>query len=127
MPNKAFAFFEKYHIPIVKNYHNSYVGEFTVFPQLGSKLIEIFDEISKASIFEEEEGSVIYLGIEKPKKFCEYISDRYLQNTVPIPEKWEEQESWVHVSSLGKLKTIEYRIFRKLREKLKFFTRLKKK
>jgi len=30
------------------------------------------------------------------------------------------------VSSLGKLKTLEYRILRKLREKLKYFTRLKK-
>lgn len=39
MPNKAFAFFEKYHIPIVKNYHNSYVGEFTVFREVGIKLI----------------------------------------------------------------------------------------
>ena len=70
---------------------------------------------------------MVYFAIEKPRVFCEYISDRYLQKTVPLPDKWEKKESWVHVTSLGKLKTIEYRIFRKLREKLKFFTRLKKK
>ncbi len=33
--------------------------------------------------------------------------------------------SW-NVSSLGKLKTLEYRILRKLREKLKYYTRTKK-
>jgi len=26
--------------------------------------------------------------IEKPKVFCEFVSDRYLQATVPIPDKW---------------------------------------
>jgi hypothetical protein len=30
------------------------------------------------------------------------------------------------MSSLGKMKTLEYRILRKLREKLKFWTRVKK-
>jgi len=46
---------------------------------------------------------------------------------VPIPENWETKDVWEHVSSLGKLKTIEYRILRKLREKLKYFLRLKPK
>jgi hypothetical protein len=46
---------------------------------------------------------------------------------VPIPLEWKEKEVWWNVSSLGKLKTLEYRILRKLREKLKFFIRLKKK
>lgn len=87
----------------------------------------MFLEVSKASIFEEEEGSVVYFVVEKPKKFCEYISDRYLHETVPIPPNWETQDVWEHVSSLGKLKTIEYRLLRKLREKLKFFLRLKSK
>ncbi len=31
-----------------------------------------------------------------------------------------------NVASLGKLKTLEYRILRKLREKLKYYTRTKK-
>ena len=86
----------------------------------------MFREVSTASIFEEEEGSVIYFAIEKPKPYCEYISDRYLQGTVPIPVNWEEKDVWWKVSALGKLKTLEYRILRKLREKLKFFTRQKK-
>jgi hypothetical protein len=55
------------------------------------------------------------------------VSDRYLQENVKIPVDWQEKEVWFNVSSLGKLKTLEYRILRKLREKLKFFTRLKKK
>jgi hypothetical protein len=46
---------------------------------------------------------------------------------VPIPVEWKEKEVWWNVSSLGKLKTLEYRILRKLGEKLKFFIRLKKK
>ena len=70
---------------------------------------------------------MIYVVVEKPKKFCEYISDRYMQKTVPIPEDWEKRGTIWHVSSLGKLKTIEYRLLRKLREKLKFFTRMKPK
>ena len=126
-PADAFRLFEQYHIPIVKNYERSYVGAFTEFAALGAKLIEVFQEVSTASIFEEEEGSVIYTVIEKPKVFCEYISDRYMQKTVAIPDNWETQDSWWHVSSLGKLKTLEYRILRKLREKLKFFTRIKSK
>lgn len=52
-------------------------------------MLDVFKEVSAASIFEEEEGSVVYFVIEKPKKFCEFISDRYLQQTVPIPENWE--------------------------------------
>jgi hypothetical protein len=45
---------------------------------------------------------------------------------VPIPANWKEKDVWFNVSSLGKMKTLEYRILRKLREKLKFFTRSKK-
>ena len=50
-----------------------------------------------------------------------------MQEHVPIPIDWKEKEVWWNVASLGKLKTLEYRILRKLREKLKFFVRLKKK
>ena len=50
-----------------------------------------------------------------------------MQEHVPIPVNWKEKEVWWNVSSLGKLKTLEYRILRKLREKLKFFVRQKKK
>lgn len=85
----------------------------------------LFNTVATSSIFEDEEGSVVYFVLEKPRQFCEYVSDRYL-DSVPIPANWKEKEVWWNVSSLGKLKTLEYRILRKLREKLKFFTRAKK-
>jgi hypothetical protein len=44
--------------------------------------------------------------VEKPREYCEYISDRYLQKTVPIPEDWKDRPVWWHVASLGKLKTL---------------------
>lgn len=49
-----------------------------------------------------------------------------MQNSVPIPVDWATRETSFNVSSLGKLKTLEYRILRKLREKLKYYTRVKK-
>lgn len=82
--------------------------------------------MATSSIFEDEEGSVVYFVLEKPKAFCEYVSDRYLQNSVPIPADWASKEVHYNVASLGKLKTLEYRILRKLREKLKYYTRVKK-
>jgi len=87
----------------------------------------LFNEVATSSIFQDEEGSVVYFLLEKPREFCEYVSDRFLQEHVPIPVDWKEKEVWWNVSSLGKVKTLEYRILRKLREKLKFFIRLKKK
>lgn len=87
----------------------------------------MFNKVATSSIFEDEEGSVIYFLAEKPREFCEFVSDRYLQNNVHIPTNWQDRPVWWNVCSLGKLKTLEYRILRKLREKLKFFTRLKNK
>ena len=84
-PNETFAFLERFHIPIVKNHDRSYIGAFTEFKTLGDRLYDVFREVSTASIFEEEEGSVVYVVIEKPKIFCQYISEHYLQKTVPIP------------------------------------------
>jgi hypothetical protein len=62
--------------------------------------------VSTSSIFEDEEGSVVYFVLEKPKTFCEYVSDRYLQNSVPIPANWADVERSFNVASLGKLKTL---------------------
>lgn len=89
LPSKAFEFLGKHEIPIVKNHEKSYYGHFSNFIDLGESLTKLFKEVATASIFEEEEGSVIYFVLEKPKVFCEYISDRYLQNQVPLPDKWE--------------------------------------
>ena len=88
-PNEAFVLLEKHNIPIVKNHQKSFFGTFSNYVELGKAMINLFSEVARSSIFEDEEGSVIYFVIEKPKIFCEFISDRYLQKTVPIPDKWE--------------------------------------
>ena len=116
----------KHKLPIVKNHEQSYFGNFTSFTVFGEALMKLFNEVATSSIFEDEEGSVVYFVLEKPKVFCEFVSDRYLQKSVPIPADWEKREVSWNVASLGKLKTLEYRILRKLREKLKFWTRVKK-
>lgn len=43
-----------------------------------------------------------------------------MHDRFPIPDKCDPVT--LKVSSLGKLKTLQYRILRKLREKLKFFS-----
>lgn len=105
-PPAAFQFFGKHGIPIVKNHEKSYFGHFTSFPEFGAALLKLFEEVATSSIFEDEEGSVVYFVLEKPKIFCEFVSDRYLQNSVPIPEDWEKRETNWNVASLGKLKTL---------------------
>ena len=125
-PPTAFEFLVKHKLPIVKNHEQSYFGNFTSFTVFGEALMKLFNEVATSSIFEDEEGSVVYFVLEKPKVFCEFVSDRYLQKSVPIPADWEKREVSWNVASLGKLKTLEYRILRKLREKLKFWTRVKK-
>ena len=87
-PPEAFRFFEDYKIPIVKNHEKSFFGKYTNLPELGKALLKLFSEVACSSIFEDEEGSVVYFVLEKPKVFCEFISDRYLQKTVPIPANW---------------------------------------
>ncbi len=114
-PPEAFRVLEKHKLPIVKNHQNSLFGKFTNYKELGEHLMTLFKTIATASIFEDEEGSVVYFVLEKPREFCEYVSDRFLQKSVHIPENWKEKEVWWNVSSLGKMKTIEYRILRKLR------------
>lgn len=84
-PPEAFRFFEDYKLPIVKNHEKSFFGKYSSFSQLGKALLELFSEVATSSIFEDEEGSVVYFVLEKPKVFCEFVSDRYLQATVPIP------------------------------------------
>ena len=71
-------------------------GLYNNYDKLCDKLYELFKEVAKSKIADEEEGSVLYLikrDFENPQ------NDRVL--------------------SLCKLKTLEYRLFRKMREKLK--------
>ena len=51
-PPEAYNFFERYRLPIVKGHDRSYIGAFTEFREVGAKLIEVFREVSTASIFE---------------------------------------------------------------------------
>ena len=65
-------------------------------------LCRVFKDVAKSEIAEEEEGNVLYF-IKRPSS-----------------ESGERSE----VLSLCKLKTLEYRLFRKMREKLRnFFAR----
>lgn len=69
------------------------LGLFNNYDSLCNGLYNIFRDVAKSKIIEEEEGSVLYFikrGIEKDE-----------------------------VLSMCKLKTVEYRLFRKMREKLR--------
>lgn len=87
-PPEAFRVLEKHKLPIVKNYQNSLYGKYTSYKELGQNLLALFKVVATSSIFEDEEGSVIYFVLEKPREFCEYVSDRFLQS-VPIPQNWK--------------------------------------
>ena len=58
--------------------------------------------------------------MEITEGFYKEAKERKLGERIPIPDKCDPVT--LKVSSLGKLKTLEYRILRKLREKLKHFT-----
>ena len=71
-------------------------GTYNDYDSLCDRLFELYKVVAESSIHSEEEGSVLYF-------IANYQNDR---------EK---------VLSLCKLKTLEYRVFRKLREKLRNF------
>lgn len=71
-------------------------GSFTSYDDLCDKLLNLYKEVAESSIHSEEEGSVLY----------------FIGNFQTPSEK---------VLSLCKLKTLEYRVLRKLREKLRNF------
>lgn len=94
-PEKVFDFCKKHSLKHVK-FHD--FGSFDDFISLNMKLHEIFEKVSMATILEMGEGCVLYF----------------------LKEKKNENEQ-DHILSLCKVKTLEYRIFRKLREKIKKF------
>ena len=71
-------------------------GTFTTYDELCDKLLNLYKDVAESSIHSEEEGSVLY----------------FIGNFQTLSEK---------VLSLCKLKTLEYRVLRKLREKLRNF------
>ena len=99
-PQQVFDFCKKHNLQHVK-FHD--FGSYDDFIALNMKLHEIFEKVSTATILEMGEGCVLYF----------------------LKEKKNENEQ-DHILSLCKVKTLEYRIFRKLREKLKKFDPSKK-
>ena len=92
-PKEAFALFEKYGLTRV-NYKE--MGVYSDWQSLNRALKDIYLNVAETEIDVEEEGSVIYL--------------------VRRDEDGKEE-----TLSLSKLKTLEYRLYRKLREKLRTY------
>ena len=99
--DQALTLLKKYNLDVVRI---ESLGTYNSFTSLCDGLYQAFRDVAKGTINEEEEGSVIYL--TKRDKSGDSSEDRVL--------------------SLSKLKTIEYRIFRKMREKLRGFYNNKK-
>jgi hypothetical protein len=74
------------------------MGLYNDYDHLCDDLVTEFERVSSLSISEEEEGAVIY-----------------------FVKRHREDATEDSVLSLGKLKTLEYRLFRKMREKLRNF------
>jgi hypothetical protein len=91
--DQAWAFFGKYGIDkgIIES-----IGKFTNYDQMCDKMCTVFKDVAKSEIAKDEEGNVLY------------FTKRDLSGKLPT-----------QVMSLCKLKTLEYRLFRKMREKLR--------
>lgn len=94
---KSWAFFKKYNMDKV---HIQSLGMFNDYDNLCNSLCKIFQDVAKSEIAKEEEGNVLYL-LRKGENDANGAPDQVL--------------------SLTKLKTLEYRLFRKMREKLRNF------
>ena len=94
---RAWAFFQKYKLDVV---HIQSLGEFTDYTELCDQMEITFKNVANSPIADDEEGNVLYF-IQKDKNSV----DQRKQKTL----------------SLAKLKTLEYRLFRKMREKLRGF------
>lgn len=92
--DRALALFSKHHLDVVIVQS---LGTYSTYDDLCDGLYQAFRDVAKGKIVEEEEGSVVYLTLRD--KSGDHSLDRVL--------------------SMAKLKTIEYRIFRKMREKLR--------
>ena len=75
---------------------------FDDYGQLCDSLCRVFKDVAKSEIAQEEEGNVLYF-IKRPAADA------------------EASAQGSEVLSLCKLKTLEYRLFRKMREKLRNF------
>lgn len=94
-PEKTYSVFTKYGLDVVPHMT---LGVYDDFGDLCKDLEDEFEHVQSQNISNEEEGAVLYLIL------------RY--NSEAMPDV---------VISLCKLKTLEYRLFRKMREKLRIF------
>ena len=94
---KAWDFFAKYSLDRV---HIQSLGIYSNYDSMCDQLCKTFKDVAKSEIAKDEEGNVLYLIARS-------------ENRHP------------RVLSLAKLKTLEYRLFRKMREKLRNFFSLK--
>ena len=83
--------FKKYNLTVV---NREFRGTYNNINSLFEQLSKIYEEVSSSTLGKDEEGSVLYFQEKNPN-------------------------GGLFVVSLCKLKTLEYRIYRKLREKLK--------
>ena len=97
---EAFEKFKEFKLDVVPY---EYIGIAESFDELCVKLRKLYVRIAESSIIDEEEGSVIYLSRTYASHFD---SDK-------------EYRKDDKILSLCKLKTWEYRVYRKLREKIK--------
>lgn len=93
LPEQAVSLFKKYKLDVVTV---DSMGLYNDYDHLLDDLQKEFEKVSGLSIQEEEEGAVIYFVL-----------------------RHSDDETRDQVISLGKLKTLEYRLFRKMREKLR--------
>jgi len=96
--DEAWALFDKWGLDKVAI---QTLGSFDDYGQMCDTLCRVFKDVAKSEIAQEEEGNVLYF--------------------IKRPQAGGENQSTGDVLSLCKLKTLEYRLFRKMREKLRNF------
>ncbi|CAG9316924.1 unnamed protein product [Blepharisma stoltei] len=119
-PLRASALFAKYRLKSVKMEH---VGNFASLAVFYSALENLYKSISSQSLESEEEGSVIYIvkNDHTENHLLTSASETISQENFDFymnPEFYSAVNSQ-ETLSLCKIKTLEYRIFRKLRQKAK--------
>ena len=97
---EAFEKFKEFKLDVVPY---EYIGIADSFDELCVKLKKLYVKIAESSIIDEEEGSVVYLS-------------RTYASTFNSDKEYRKDDK---ILSLFKLKTWEYRVYRKLREKIK--------
>lgn len=98
LPEDSIRFFKKYGFNIVRT---ESMGVYSDYDKMCDDLVQEYNNVARQSIQNEEEGAVLYM-IKRDKEDSRYDD----------------------ILSLSKLKTLEYRLFRKMREKLRNFTKM---